>query len=78
MGREGQGCEEIARNCEDWRLEEELTGNGGWWRRSARIRVREGLPVVRARGAVGERCGSQEGGQRGVGDGGADGRSGAF
>jgi hypothetical protein len=57
-------------------------GNGGRWRRSAGIRAREGLPVARGGGSGArsgeERCGTREGGRRGVGDGGADGRSSAF
>jgi hypothetical protein len=56
--------------------------NGGRWRHSAGIRAREGLLVARGggpgAGSGGERCGAQEGGRRGVGDGGADGVSGAF
>jgi hypothetical protein len=57
-------------------------GNDGRWRRSTGIRAREGLPVAGGggpgTGSGGERCGAREGGRRGVGDGGADGVSGAF
>jgi hypothetical protein len=50
--------EEIARNCGDWKLGEELTGEGGRWRCSAIVRAKEGglgwpEAVVRAREAVG-------------------------
>jgi hypothetical protein len=54
-------------------------GSGGRWRCSAGIRAREGLSVAGGggpgTGSSGERCGAREGGQRGVGDGGADGVS---
>jgi hypothetical protein len=51
-------------------------GNGGWWRRSTGIRVKERLPVAGGggpgAGSGGERCGAREGDRRGVGDGSAD------
>jgi hypothetical protein len=56
-------------------------GNGGRWRRSARIRAREGIPVAGGggpgAGSGGERCGARVGDRRGVGDEGAAGFSGA-
>jgi hypothetical protein len=55
-------------------------GNGERWRRSARIRAREGLSVAGGSGPGGgsswERCGAREGDRRGAGDGGVDGVSG--
>jgi hypothetical protein len=51
-------------------------GNGGWWRRSAGIQVKERLPMAGGSGlgagSGGERCGAREGDRRGVRDGSAD------
>jgi hypothetical protein len=64
--REGQGGEKIARNCEDWRLGEKLTGE---WRTVA---------ALGRNPSEGGASGGRRGVQRGVGDGGADGVLGAF
>jgi hypothetical protein len=77
-GKEVRKLQEIARIGGSGRSS---PGNGGRWRRSVGIRAREGLPLAGGggpgAGSGSERCGAREGDRRGVGDGGADGVSGA-